>query len=85
MCHSCKKRGHLASIVVPRSRTREQLFSAKHHPEGSNLKLNGWKSKIDTLGYSEPELPIHKVEHSSTHPITVEVITNDAITAMSNK
>ena len=76
-CRACKKKGHLASVCRSRKQGQEKPPKApkKRYRKSHQTKwvqADGEESADD----SEPELPMHKIGPSSTHPITVTLNIN---------
>ena len=79
--HACNKKGHLASACRSKTLAQEPKKSAVKAPKNRYGKYQQAKwvqaDEGGGSGDSEPELPMHKIEHSSTYLITVTLDINN--------
>ena len=83
-CHACNKKGHLASACWSKTLVQEKQEPKKSAVKAPKKRYGKYQrakwvqaEEGGGSGDSEPELPMHKIEHSSTHPITVTLDVND--------
>ena len=90
ICHACQKKGHLAQVC--RSKGKPQ--GAKGPSQGSGKPSSSKPRRrfrrnkyVDaatdqSAEDSDPDLPVHKVGHASSHPIKVDLLINDTKLSM---